>query len=81
MQLVDASLDCSFSLSEVLRCIKVGLLCVQVSPEDRLTMSSVVLMLSSDGVFLPEPKLPGFVTRGDFLNEHGRSKKKQSECK
>jgi len=63
LQLLDASLDCSFSLGEVLRCMKVGLLCVQERPQDRPTMSSVVLMLGSDHVFLPEPKQPGFVAR------------------
>ena len=36
-----------------------GLLCVQRVPEDRPSMSSVVLMLSSD-VALPPPKQPGF---------------------
>ena len=63
LQLLDASLDCSFALGEVLRCMKVGLLCVQERPEDRPTMSSVVLMLGSDHVFQPEPKQPGFVAR------------------
>ena len=47
-------------LSEVLRCIHVGLLCVQQRPEDRPSMSSVVLMLSSDNS-LPNPRQPGFV--------------------
>lgn len=46
---------------EVLRCIHVGLLCVQQRPEDRPNMSSVVLMLGSEGS-LPEPKQPGFFT-------------------
>ncbi|ONK74670.1 uncharacterized protein A4U43_C03F8920 [Asparagus officinalis] len=62
LQLVDASLGHSFSTSEVLRCLKVGLLCVQECPEDRPTMSSVILMLGSDHAFLPEPKQPGFLT-------------------
>ncbi|GLT83436.1 hypothetical protein SLE2022_017260 [Rubroshorea leprosula] len=45
--------------SEVLRCIHVGLLCVQQRPEDRPDMLSVVLMLRGESA-LPEPKQPGF---------------------
>ncbi|KVI02213.1 Apple-like protein [Cynara cardunculus var. scolymus] len=52
-----ASLDESISLSEAIRLIHVSLLCVQQRPEDRPTMSSVILMLESDGK-LPPPKLP-----------------------
>ncbi|KAM7495509.1 hypothetical protein LguiB_030118 [Lonicera macranthoides] len=50
-----------YCVSEVLRSIHVGLLCVQQSPEDRPNMSSVVLMLASEGA-LPQPKQPGFFT-------------------
>ncbi|XP_024960752.1 G-type lectin S-receptor-like serine/threonine-protein kinase At4g27290 isoform X1 [Cynara cardunculus var. scolymus] len=59
LELVAASLDESISLSEAIRLIHVSLLCVQQRPEDRPTMSSVILMLESDGK-LPPPKLPGF---------------------
>ena len=47
--------------SEVIRCIHVGLLCVQQKPEDRPDMSSVVLMLNGEKL-LPQPKAPGFYT-------------------
>ncbi|XP_020242680.1 receptor-like serine/threonine-protein kinase SD1-8 [Asparagus officinalis] len=63
LQLIDASLDASVFMTEILRCMKVGLLCVQEQPEDRPIMSSVVLMLGSDHAFLPEPKQPGFMAR------------------
>ena len=59
MELVAASLDESIRLSEVTRLIHVSLLCVQQRPEDRPTMSSVILMFESD-CELPPPKLPGF---------------------
>ncbi|KAH1247594.1 G-type lectin S-receptor-like serine/threonine-protein kinase [Glycine max] len=49
---------------EVIRCIQVGLLCVQQRPEDRPDMSSVVLMLNCDKE-LPKPKVPGFYTETD----------------
>ena len=59
LQLVDENLTDSRVEFEVLRCIHVALLCVQQQPEDRPSMSSVVVMLSSDNT-LPQPKLPGF---------------------
>ncbi|EHA8589197.1 putative Receptor-like serine/threonine-protein kinase SD1-7 [Cocos nucifera] len=61
LELVDESIGYSFPMAEVLRRIKVGLLCVQEHPEDRPTMSSVVLMLGSESTCLPYPKQPGFV--------------------
>ncbi|PNY08866.1 serine/threonine protein kinase, partial [Trifolium pratense] len=60
LELIDSSIDNSYSHSEVLRCIQVGLLCVQERAEDRPTMSSVVLMLSSETATIAEPKNPGF---------------------
>ncbi|KAG6634517.1 G-type lectin S-receptor-like serine/threonine-protein kinase At4g27290 isoform X1 [Carya illinoinensis] len=61
MGLVDESVGESISQSEVLRCIQVGLLCVQHNPEDRPNMSSVLLMLSSESL-LHKPRQPGFYT-------------------
>ncbi|XP_024964655.1 G-type lectin S-receptor-like serine/threonine-protein kinase At4g27290 isoform X2 [Cynara cardunculus var. scolymus] len=59
LQLVAKCLVESINLSQVLRSIHVGLLCVQRHPEDRPTMTSVILMLGSEGP-LPSPKEPGF---------------------
>ena len=61
MELMDESLGDSCHLSEVLRSIHVGLLCVQQGLEDRPSMASVVLMLGGEGA-LAEPKQPGFFT-------------------
>nr|GFC88951.1 receptor-like serine/threonine-protein kinase SD1-8 [Tanacetum cinerariifolium] len=60
LELVDESLGEKFSEDEVLRCIQIGLLCVQEQPEDRPSMSKVLLMLSSETIQLPQPKYPGF---------------------
>ncbi|GMP81190.1 hypothetical protein CsSME_00035982 [Camellia sinensis var. sinensis] len=49
LQLIDDVVWESCYLIEVLRLIHVGLLCVQESPEDRPSMSSVVMMLCSEG--------------------------------
>nr|XP_043620054.1 G-type lectin S-receptor-like serine/threonine-protein kinase At4g27290 [Erigeron canadensis] len=61
IELTSASVRDSCIVSEVLRSIHVGLLCVQHHVEDRPTMMSVILMLISEGV-LPEPKQPAFYT-------------------
>ena len=52
-------------LSEVLRLIHVGLLCVQENTEDRPNISHVVLMLGNEDE-LPQPKQPGFFTERDL---------------
>ncbi|XP_074272103.1 receptor-like serine/threonine-protein kinase SD1-8 [Silene latifolia] len=59
-EMLDKSIGDKYSTSEVLRCIQVGLLCVQERPEDRPTMGSVVPMLSCESAILAQPKLPGF---------------------
>ncbi|KAL7592226.1 hypothetical protein Lser_V15G33238 [Lactuca serriola] len=61
IELINASLLSSCVVSQVLRSIHVGLLCVQQHAEDRPTMSSVVSMLVSE-VMLPPPKQPAFFT-------------------
>ena len=50
----------SGSTNEMLRCIHIGLLCVQEDPADRPTMASVVLMLSSSSITLNLPSQPAF---------------------
>ncbi|GJY80769.1 putative receptor-like protein kinase [Tanacetum coccineum] len=50
----------SGSLRDIVRCIHVGLLCVQDNVSNRPTMSSVVLMLTSSSLTLPVPSEPAF---------------------
>ncbi|KAI3965681.1 hypothetical protein MKX01_010638 [Papaver californicum] len=46
---------------ELLRCLNIGLLCVQEDAADRPTMSSVIVMLGSDkSIVLPQPTQPAF---------------------
>ncbi|KAH7662279.1 Non-specific serine/threonine protein kinase protein [Dioscorea alata] len=62
-----------------MRCIYVGLLCVQEHPGDRPLMSSVLLMLGSDRAILPYPKEPGFSVRNvSYQMESGSSKASSS---
>lgn len=44
----------------ILRCVHIGLLCVQKDPADRPTMSFVDLALASDPIALPQPQQPAF---------------------
>ncbi|KAJ9705873.1 hypothetical protein PVL29_003802 [Vitis rotundifolia] len=65
LELVDSLLTESCPAEEILRCVHIGLLCVQEDPADRPTMSSVVVLLESKSVSLREPKQPAFsVGRG-----------------
>ncbi|KAJ4899822.1 Cysteine-rich receptor-like protein kinase 29 [Raphanus sativus] len=51
--MIDLSLNRG-SRKEILRCIHIGLLCVQESAATRPTMASVALMLNSDSFTLPD---------------------------
>ncbi|GLJ19713.1 hypothetical protein SUGI_0357160 [Cryptomeria japonica] len=50
---------------QALRCIHVGLLCVQANPTLRPVMSDVITMISSSSVTLPNPSKPAFVSTGE----------------
>ncbi|KAK0579549.1 hypothetical protein LWI29_027784 [Acer saccharum] len=63
MEIVDKSMweeSSHASIHEMLRCVHIGLLCVQEQATDRPTMSSVVFMLGNDNP-LPSPKQPAFI--------------------
>nr|POE78572.1 cysteine-rich receptor-like protein kinase 29 [Quercus suber] len=48
------------STTEIIRCIHIGLLCVQENAANRPTMASVVLMLDSNSITLSVPSRPAF---------------------
>lgn len=77
-QLIDEVMEESFSVSEVERCIQVGLLCGQQHPEDRPTMSIALSMLNSETALLPQPKRPGFYSERT-ANETEDSMDKQQQ--
>ncbi|KAJ6793427.1 G-type lectin S-receptor-like serine/threonine-protein kinase [Iris pallida] len=59
MQFMDPMLaNTSYSINEARRCLHVGLLCIQENPEERPTMSTVVLMLRSEQMALSPPTSP-----------------------
>ncbi|WJX14846.1 non-specific serine/threonine protein kinase [Trifolium repens] len=55
--IIDPSLN-NASQNEIMRCIHIGLLCVQENLVDRPTMATIVLMLSSYSISLPVPLEP-----------------------
>lgn len=64
---------------EMLRCINVGLLCVQEFVKDRPSMSTVTSMLSSEIVDLPSPKQPAFTERPNAFDTES-SQQSQKNC-
>ncbi|KAI5010012.1 hypothetical protein ZWY2020_012149 [Hordeum vulgare] len=71
-ELVDSSVVPSCLLHEVLRCIHVGLLCVQDHPNDRPLMSSVVFMIENESAMLPTPKQPIYLAVGNTEGAEAR---------
>lgn len=62
MEVVDSTLGDSCPANEFLKCIQIGLLCVQEHATDRPTMSTVVFMLGNETVLAP-PKQPAFIMK------------------
>ncbi|KAL5702956.1 non-specific serine/threonine protein kinase [Ranunculus cassubicifolius] len=59
-ELLQPSLREEYSVTEVMRCVHIGLLCVQKDAAKRPTMATIVLMLSSYSVSLPLPPAPAY---------------------
>ncbi|GMN50961.1 hypothetical protein TIFTF001_020128 [Ficus carica] len=77
LDMIDKVLDDSYSSSQAMRCIHVGLLCVQDHDIDRPTMPDVVFMLSKD-IDRPEPKQPVFTFRRS--SAHDLQQQSDSKC-
>ncbi|KAF4398043.1 hypothetical protein G4B88_019764, partial [Cannabis sativa] len=60
VEFVDPLMMESSPTEDIIRCMHIGLLCVQEDPNDRPTMSSVVVLLGSGTVSLPQPRQPAF---------------------
>lgn len=59
--MIDDSLGRNYSENEVLKCVNIGLLCLQHSPMDRPTMSDVMVMLNGDDTSsIPSAARPTF---------------------
>ncbi|KAL0305846.1 UNVERIFIED_CONTAM: G-type lectin S-receptor-like serine/threonine-protein kinase [Sesamum radiatum] len=64
--------------AEVVRCIHIGLLCVQELPKDRPSVSTVLSMLSSETIELPEPKQSAFSIKSSH-SDTGTSSSQQTQ--
>ncbi|KAG6641560.1 hypothetical protein I3843_09G081000 [Carya illinoinensis] len=68
LNIVDPTMKPS-STSEVMRCIRIGLLFVQENVVDRPTMASVFVMLNSYSTTLPVPSQPAFFMHTNVESE------------
>ncbi|MBA0682773.1 hypothetical protein Goari_024466 [Gossypium aridum] len=73
LDLAEQSLRQSCNAYEYIRCVNVGLLCVQEDPDDRPAMSNVLFMLGSETPSLPIPKRPAYVVRRSLLSSASSS--------
>ncbi|XP_043705477.1 cysteine-rich receptor-like protein kinase 15 [Telopea speciosissima] len=74
LELMDTTLRGNCLINEVMRCIHIGLLCVQENVADRPTIASVDLMFNSSSITLPVPSSPGF-----FIHNRNEADKSSSE--
>lgn len=74
LELLDPILKNTHKTNEVMKCIHIGLLCVQEDAVDRPTMSMVVVMLASDTVALPNPNHPAFSVGRKIKEDESTSK-------
>ncbi|GER27217.1 cysteine-rich receptor-like protein kinase 41 [Striga asiatica] len=79
--LVDPCLrSCSGTIRDMVRCIHIGLLCVQENPTERPTMASVVLMLNNSfSVTLAAPAEPAFYMGFEYKSSSKGSIQIQSD--
>ncbi|XP_061371244.1 G-type lectin S-receptor-like serine/threonine-protein kinase At1g11330, partial [Gastrolobium bilobum] len=67
LSLVDHIYDPSLE-NHIMRCIHIGLLCVQEFATDRPNMAAVISMLNSEIVDLPPPRQPAFIMWQNMLS-------------
>ncbi|XP_044461070.1 receptor-like serine/threonine-protein kinase SD1-8 [Mangifera indica] len=80
LEVVDSAVADSYPAHEVLRCVQVGLLCVQENAEERPEMSTVILMLGSETATIHQPKTPGFCLERNPPKTDSSSGKHDESC-
>jgi hypothetical protein len=75
LEVLDPTLTDTYSRNEVIRCIHIGLLCVQEDPAIRPAMATIVLTLNSYSVTLPSPQEPAFLVHSTITDEVNSSSK------
>ncbi|RHN82118.1 putative protein kinase RLK-Pelle-DLSV family [Medicago truncatula] len=69
LELIDQDIKESCNHSEVVKCIQIGLLCVQEKPDDRPTTATVVSYLTSPSAELPFPGEPTKSMHSEILQK------------
>ncbi|KAG5134042.1 hypothetical protein JHK82_025230 [Glycine max] len=64
LNILDPDITENYSEIEVIKCIQIGLLCVQQDPDARPTMVTVASYLTSHPIELPTPQEPAFFLHG-----------------
>ncbi|KAL2495222.1 Protein kinase domain-containing protein [Forsythia ovata] len=80
LDIVDSSLENSYDVNKILRCIHVGLLCVQECAPDRPIMSEVAFMLCNE-TRLPYPKQPAFIFNTASTTPYSKSASAENRSK
>lgn len=63
MDFVDGSMECMNFRTEILRCIQIGLVCVQEFPKDRPSIQTVLSMITGEIEHIPLPAKPVFAEK------------------
>ncbi|XP_027353100.1 G-type lectin S-receptor-like serine/threonine-protein kinase At1g11300 isoform X2 [Abrus precatorius] len=79
LSLIDTGIYDPSHHNHILRCIHIGLLCVQEHAVDRPTMAVVISMLNSEIAYLPPPSQPAFILRQNMLSSES-SKESHQLC-
>jgi len=74
MSIIDPEIHDPMFEKSILRCIHIGLLCVQELTKERPTISTVVLMLISEITHLPPPRQVAFVQKQNCQSSESSQK-------
>lgn len=75
LEVMDPMLKDSCIIDQLLKCIRIGLLCVENHAVDRPTIEDVVSMLKNETVTLPLPSNPAFVSRNSVFQQIEKAEK------
>ncbi|GKV19259.1 hypothetical protein SLEP1_g29544 [Rubroshorea leprosula] len=76
LNVVDPNLRAG-STAQMIRCIHVGLLCVQKNQLQRPTMGSIIVMLTDNSIALPTPSQPAYLLQSTTQSEMSSSNESQ----
>ncbi|RHN51971.1 putative protein kinase RLK-Pelle-DLSV family [Medicago truncatula] len=69
LNILDPNIKGDYSKTEVIKCIQIGLLCVQNDPEARPSILTIASYLSSHSIELRTPQQPAFFLQGRSYND------------